>query len=93
MATRGDFAGVAEPLAVERSGRLLAQLRRGARARGQRLFTPFLEMERAGLEPATPSLQILLRGGLEGSVVVAAEEASRLVHVASSALVAVGRRV
>jgi len=35
-------------------------------------------VERAGLEPATPSLQILLRGGHQGSVLVGAKEARRL---------------
>ena len=35
-----------------------------------RLFKPLTGMERAGLEPATPSLQILLRGGRGGSDVV-----------------------
>jgi hypothetical protein len=43
-------------------------------------------------DPATPSLQILLRGGLGGSAVVGGEEASRLSREASSALVAVGQR-
>jgi hypothetical protein len=49
-------------------------------------------MERAGLEPATPSLQILLRGGLGGSAVVGAEETSCVLRELSSALVAVRRR-
>jgi hypothetical protein len=49
-------------------------------------------MERAGLEPATLSLQILLQGGLGGSVLVGVEEANRLLRVASSTLVAVGQR-
>ena len=49
-------------------------------------------MERAGLEPATPSLQILLRGGLGGSWVVGVEETRRFLREVSRALVAVGRR-
>jgi len=56
------------------------------------MFKPFAGMERAGLEPATPSLQILLHAGLEWSVAVGAEKPSRLPRVMSSTLVSVGRR-
>jgi hypothetical protein len=48
-------------------------------------------MERAGLEPATPSLQILLRRGVGRSAEVGAQETSRLFREASLALVAVGQ--
>jgi hypothetical protein len=45
-------------------------------------------MERTGLEPVTPSLQILLRGGLGGSAVVGAEEYK---PVALRGVICVGR--
>jgi hypothetical protein len=70
----------------------LGAIRALSRVPQNRMFKLFARMERAGLEPATPSLQILLRGGLGGSVAVGAEEASRLARVASSTLVVVGRR-
>jgi len=48
------------------------------RARETTTKTPQLhgpsKVERAGLEPATPSLQIFLRGGLDGSAVIGATE-------------------
>jgi hypothetical protein len=52
----------------------------------------FRGMERAGLEPATPSLQILLRGGPEGPRVVGGVETSRSLGASSSPLVVACRR-
>ena len=57
-----------------------------------RSFVVLREVERAGLEPATPSLQILLRRGLRGSVAVGVEEPSRSLPVAWSESVALCRR-
>ena len=51
----------------------------------------FVRMERAGLEPATPGLQILLQGGLSGSEGVEVVEASRSLREASSGLIVVRR--
>ena len=49
-------------------------------------------MERAGLEPATPSLQIRLIGRLSGSGMVRRERTSRSVPRSGPALVGVRRR-
>ena len=53
---------------------------------------PFREVERAGLEPATPSLQIRSNGGLNGSVMVKFERTRHHRHCVEAAEVGVRHR-